>query len=64
MHGIALAVGASRMFGLRSYRVAVAATVVAIVPFGPSFMISVPFGHMGADSAVKGRRAGRVCWGI
>ena len=44
MHGIALAVGASRMFGLRSYRVAVAATVVAIVPFGPSFMISVPFG--------------------
>ncbi len=44
VHSIALAIGASGMFGLRSYRIAVAATIVAIVPFGASFMISAPFG--------------------
>ena len=43
-HGIALALGASRMFGLQSHRIAVAAAVVAILPLGPGFPISFPFG--------------------
>ena len=44
VHGIALALGASRMFALRSHRIAVAAAVVAIVPLGLGFPISLPFG--------------------
>ena len=47
VHGIVLAIGASRMFGLRSYRIAVAASVVAIFPFGPSWPISLPSGIWG-----------------
>jgi serine/threonine protein kinase len=44
VHGVVLALGAAKMFGLRSYRIAVAAAVVAILPFGPSSPISLPFG--------------------
>lgn len=43
-HGIVLALGAARMFSLPSYGVAVAASVVAIFPFGPGFAISLPCG--------------------
>ena len=43
-HGAVLALGATKMFVLRSYRVAVVAAVVAILPFGPGQMVSLPFG--------------------
>lgn len=41
-HGIVLALGAARMFSLRSYGVAVAASVLAIFPFGPGSASSLP----------------------
>ena len=44
VHGALLALGATSMFSLRSYRIAVAAAVVAILPFGPASPISLPFG--------------------
>ena len=44
VHGVVLALGATRMFGLGSYRIAVAAAVVAVLPFGLGFPISLPFG--------------------
>ncbi len=43
-HGIVLALGAAKMFRLRSYPIAVGASVVAILPFGPGAAISLPFG--------------------
>ena len=44
LHGVVLALGATKMFGLRSYWFAVAAAVVAIIPFGAGIPISLPFG--------------------
>lgn len=43
-HGIVLALGAAKMFGLRSYPIAVGASVVAMLPFGPGAALSLPFG--------------------
>ena len=54
VHGLALALAASRMLGLRSYRVALAATVVAIVPLGPGIPISLPFGIWALIALSKG----------
>ena len=44
VHGVVLALGAAKMFGMRSYRIAVTAAVVAILPFGVGSAISLPFG--------------------
>jgi len=44
VQGIILVIGASRMFDLQSYRIAVLAAVVAILPCAPGFLISLPFG--------------------
>jgi hypothetical protein len=42
--GIILVIGAARMLDLQSYRLAVFAAVVAILPCAPGFPISMPFG--------------------
>ena len=44
LHGVVLALGATQMLRLRSYRIATAAAAVAIVPLGPGSPISLPFG--------------------
>ena len=42
--GVIVLIGAARMFDLRSYRIAVFAAVVAVVPWTLGFLISLPFG--------------------
>jgi serine/threonine protein kinase len=42
--GIIVLIGAARMFDLQSYRIAVFAAVVAVVPWTLGFLISLPFG--------------------
>ena len=42
--GIIVLIGAARMFDLQSYRIAVFAAVVAVVPWTLGFLISWPFG--------------------
>jgi predicted Ser/Thr protein kinase len=42
--GIILLLGAARMLDLQSYRIALLAAVVAILPVAPGFPISLPFG--------------------
>lgn len=42
--GISVLIGAARMFDLQSYRIAVFAAVVAVVPWSLGFLISWPFG--------------------
>ncbi len=42
--GIVLLIGSARIRDLQSYRLAVSAAVVAVLPFAPGFLISLPFG--------------------
>lgn len=54
VHGAVLALGAAKMFHLQSYRTAVTAAVVAILPFGASSPISLPFGIWALVILAKG----------
>ena len=42
--GIVLLIGSARMRDLQSYPAALSAAIVAILPFAPGFLISLPFG--------------------
>ena len=44
VQGIILVIGAARMRDLQSYPVAMSAAIVAILPLGAGFLLSLPFG--------------------